>query len=50
MIYSGFREIFNEILGFFGNFSRISADFLPHPKPPISQQVALACRWLSGVL
>ena len=36
-------------LAFFSPFSRIFTLFLPHPKPPISQQVPLACWWLSGV-
>ena len=34
---------------FFPRFHVFSPLFLPHPKPPISQQVPLACWWLSGV-
>ena len=34
---------------FFCPFSCISPLYLSHPKPPISQQVPLACWWLSGV-
>ena len=32
-------------LWFFMHF----ATYIPHPKPPFSQQVPLACWWLSGV-
>ena len=33
-------------LALFSFIFHVSTYFFPHPKPPISQQVPLACRWL----